>query len=700
MSGALLDLALHYIGLGWAPVPVPYKRKGPVIAEWQKLRITETTADFYFNLPQQNIGGILGPASGGLVDVDLDCIEAVALAGAFLPGTAAVFGRTSRRAAHHLYLADLDAITGENVIKFRDPTMGNRKGAMLVEIRIGGGEKGAQTVLPGSTHESGEPITWDRNGVPARVDGGDLRKRVGILAAAALLARYWTEGRRHDAAVALGGVLARCEWEDVDAEILIEAITDYAGDDEAEDRKRAIADAISERRAGRNVTGFPRLKEVLGEPIAKAVCAWLGYNERPEAAQGADLHFEADGTAVTAQNWTKWAQRSADGSPIANLTNCMLILRNVPEVRECFARDEMAGLEMLVAPYPAAVPEAEPFGEPRPMRESDYSAMQEWFQRAGLPRLGRETVYHAVDFRARERSFHPVRDYLGGLTWDAAKRLDVWLAAYLGAEATPYTAAIGRMFLIAMVARIYAPGCKSDYMVVLEGDQGTTKSSVCNVLGGKWFSDSLPDVTEGKDVAQHLVGKWLIEVGELSAMSRAESAQLKQFITRSTERYRPSYGKKEVVQPRQCLFIGTTNKAMYLRDETGGRRFWPVRTGKIDLAALRRDKDQLFAEAVAAYRAGVPWWPDEAFETEHIRPEQEERHDVDVWEDPIRLFLAERVEVLVGEVARGALHLASERIGRVQQNRIVAVLERAGWRRAQKKDRRGNWPWRPLRAAA
>ncbi len=392
--------------------------------------------------------------------------------------------------------------------------------------------------------------------------------------------------------------------------------------------------------------------------------------------------------------WLKQATCDDRGRPVANLANAMVALRHAPEIADAFAFDEMMQAPILLASLPAVTPEsADPVESPRPVRDTDVSQVQEWLQLAGLPRLGKDTVHQAVDLRARECAFHPVRDYLDALKWDRTARLDRWLT-YLGADATPYATGIGRMFLVAMVARIYDPGCKADYMAIFEGPQGARKSTACAILGGEWFSDSLPDVTEGKDVAQHLVGKWLIEVGELSALSRAESAHLKAFITRPVERYRPSYGRKEVIQPRQCVFIGTTNATAYLKDETGGRRFWPVKVGKIDSDALTRDRDQLFAEAVIAYRDGAQWWPDQAFEQRHIAPQQEARFEVDLWEEPIERHLSGKSSVIVGDIARVALSLETPRIGRAEQNRITSILQRLNWKRGEK-DWRGSRPWIP-----
>ncbi len=365
----------------------------------------------------------------------------------------------------------------------------------------------------------------------------------------------------------------------------------------------------------------------------------------------------------------------------SNLDRAMGALRSSPVLAEAFALDEMLKAVILERPLPSrGTDELENDELPRVVRDTDVSRVQEYLQRHGLPRLSKDTTHQAVDLRAAERAFHPIRDWLGSLVWDGRARIDRWVTDYLGAEDTLYGRGIGAMFVTGMVARVIEPGCKCDYMVVLEGPQGARKSTACAILGGDWFSDSLPDVTTGKDVSQHLPGKWLIEIAEMSAMSKAEDAALKAFISRTTERYRPSYGRKEVIEPRQCVFVGTTNKSTYLRDETGGRRFWPVKVGAVDTDRLRADRDQLFAEALQRFRAGSRWWPDSSFEAEHIRPQQEERYEADPWEDIVADWLIGKRRVQISAVAKDALQIDTQRVGTADQRRIAAILERSGWK--------------------
>lgn len=395
---------------------------------------------------------------------------------------------------------------------------------------------------------------------------------------------------------------------------------------------------------------------------------------------GADVD---PGANARGADWiTRCMTEGHDNTPVPNLANAVTALRDDPALRDAFAYDEMACTALLMTTLPGA--NASKIAEPRPLRDEDATAVQEYLQLAGIARMGRDTVHQAIEARARERRFHPVRDYLDGLTWDGERRLHGWPQTYLGAEYTPYTEKVGTMFMVAMVARVMRPGCKADYMVVLEGGQGAGKSTACRIIGGGWFSDSLPDITSGKEASQHLRGRWLVEIAEMAAMAKSEAAALKAFVTRAEERYRPPYGRNEVIEPRQCVFIGTTNADAYLRDSTGARRFWPVKVGAIDTDALAADRDQLFAEAVHLYRAGEPWWPDRDFEAAHIRPEQEARYEADAWEQAVLEKIANIRQVTILSIAREALSIETQKIGTADQRRIAAILERLGWQRARR----------------
>lgn len=368
--------------------------------------------------------------------------------------------------------------------------------------------------------------------------------------------------------------------------------------------------------------------------------------------------------------------------PRPTLHNALLALRLDPSFTGKFRYDQMQHTAIF---------------DNHPLEDIHTFRIHEWMQANGLNTIGLEPVREAIDIVAREHPFHPLRDWLHSLAWDGNLRLANWLHTYLGADDTEYHRVIGQMFLVAMVARIFQPGCKADYMLVLEGPQGSGKSSACRSLAGEqYFSDALPDLSATGDavrLAMHLRGKWLIEVSELSAFSKAEAAHLKAFLTSQVEKFTPKHARLEVTEPRQCVFIGTTNDDAYLKDETGGRRFWPAKCSTIDLNALERDRDQLFAEAVQAYLNTAQWWPDRDFERQFIAPVQESRRFVDAWEEPVAAYLAVRAQVTLLEVATEAIGIPKERFNRLEQNRLSAILRTLGWEK--KRSTGGAHVWVP-----
>ena len=312
-------------------------------------------------------------------------------------------------------------------------------------------------------------------------------------------------------------------------------------------------------------------------------------------------------------------------------------------------------------------------------------------QRQGIA-VNERVAGSAVQVVASEHPYHPVRDYLDGLTWDGKNRLEGFAADYLGADDTRYSATVGRSIFLTGVARVMNPGCKADHIPILEGEQGTFKSSVLDTLFSPWFSDDLAELGS-KDAQMQMAGRWCIEISELTGMRRADIERVKAFASRRIDRYRPSYCRTVIEAPRQCICIGTTNSERYLKDETGGRRFLPLRCGRIGLDRAGRDRDQLWAEATALYRGGAQWWPD-ADELQAARTEQAERYAEDIWADDIAAFVAGKDEVSVAGILE-KLGITVERRGQVQMNRAAACLKAQGcWKRMRTSALPRKWVYR------
>jgi virulence-associated protein E/primase-like protein len=285
----------------------------------------------------------------------------------------------------------------------------------------------------------------------------------------------------------------------------------------------------------------------------------------------------------------------------------------------------------------------------------------------------------AVALVAESHKVHPVRQYLGELHWDGVPRLDSWVHDFLGVEDNRYSRAVGAKTLISAVARVRDPGCKVDTATILEGRQGALKSTALRALFRPWFTDEISDFGS-KDAAMQMLGVWGIEVAELDAMSRAETSRTKAFVSRQTDHYRPPYGTKVIDVPRQSIFIGTANSDNYLKDETGARRFLPLRIGRIDISHLEAVRDQLWAEATHRYMQGEKWW----LESDLVRlaqREQAERYVGDSWDEPVHEFLSTVQEsTSVAEIFQ-YLGIDERDQSQVHQNRISRIMKSIGWER-------------------
>lgn len=287
---------------------------------------------------------------------------------------------------------------------------------------------------------------------------------------------------------------------------------------------------------------------------------------------------------------------------------------------------------------------------------------------------------HAV---ATRHAYHPIRDFVEGLKWDKKPRLDTWLPFYCDTENNPYTRAVGRKLIVGMIARIFEPGKKFDYCLILEGDQGIGKSTICHTLGGPWYGDIVLD-PHGRDTIDAMRGKWVIELSEMEVTKRSDAQALKAFISRTTDRARLAYARSALDFPRQCVFVGTINPdgMGYLSDEQN-RRFWPVKCGThIKMGEFAEARDQLLAEAYMAYKAGEELYLSGSL-VDFAEIEQAKRRNIDPWEDVIADYLQttglEVKEVSVHQVWELVFGGQAKSMGRAEQCRIGRAMRALGW---------------------
>lgn len=288
-------------------------------------------------------------------------------------------------------------------------------------------------------------------------------------------------------------------------------------------------------------------------------------------------------------------------------------------------------------------------------------------------------VQEAILKVANENAFHPVREYLDTLEWDGAPRLQNLMQTGFGAVGkTDFLADVGKKFTIGAVARIYSPGCQNDQMVVLTGHQGVGKSTGLRVLSNGWFADS-PLPLGDKDSYLQLQGRWFYEISELDSFRKAENTRIKAFISSRFDSFRPPFGRHVVERPRQTILVGTTNEEQFLNDPTGSRRFVPVRVTQVDLAWIAEFRDQIWAEAVALYKAGEAWWYDGESATRLANESRPYQQD-DPWEQPVLEYLRRRrlPTVTVLDALTGCIGVSLQNITKQERSRVTQILRLLG----------------------
>lgn len=403
-----------------------------------------------------------------------------------------------------------------------------------------------------------------------------------------------------------------------------------------------------------------------------------------------DRKADAERALNSPTDWRSALIVGRGDKPRPLLANAITALRHAPEWRGVIWHDAFHNIPVARGKLPFITDSSHSGDVAWSDRFDALTAC--WLQQHGIA-ASADLTGRAVVTVALEHVFHPVLDYLEKCRWDGKPRLDLWPVTYLGAPDSPYCRAVGSRWFISAVARVYAPGCKADCALILEGPQGTLKSSALRILAAPWFTDEIADLGT-KDAAMQLAGAWIVELAELDSMARGDVSRIKAFMSRSVDRYRPPYGRHVVAQPRQCVFAGTVNHNEYLRDETGGRRFWPVECTKIAIDELTEDRAQLWGEALARYHAGEKWWLDGRALTEAAETEQAARYQSDVWEPRIKEFISGCATVSVPEILMHALLLPIEKWGQPEQNRIARCLRAMGWQRFQFRRSGGEREWR------
>lgn len=373
----------------------------------------------------------------------------------------------------------------------------------------------------------------------------------------------------------------------------------------------------------------------------KAVKLLMARERAQAAADDFDGLDDAELPEDYNDEWKAELEYTKSGKLLCNIANIILILENDPALAGHIVHDLFTGMD--------SAKDGLPWNKnANQWTDTDDANLRVWLEKH-YDITGKEKIADALTAVLTRHSYHPIRDYLNGLTWDGVPRLDRIIIDYMGAEDSELNRAMSRKHFVAAVARVFNPGCKYDYCLIMSGAEGIGKSTLLRVMGGRWFNDSITTL-EGKEGMEQLRRAWVVELGELSSIKRSDVEQVKAHLSKQVDIYRAAYARRVLEHPRQCVFCGTTNEALFLKGDTGNRRFWVIpvvaelRKYKDWSEAIRRDRDQLWAEAVHYYKQGEPLYLSEELEAQAKQRQQDFNDDND---DPIVAMLDKYLNTLL-----------------------------------------------------
>lgn len=373
----------------------------------------------------------------------------------------------------------------------------------------------------------------------------------------------------------------------------------------------------------------------------KAVKLLMARERAQAAADDFDGLDDAELPEDYNDEWKAELEYTKSGKLLCNIANIILILENDPALAGHIVHDLFTGMD--------SAKDGLPWNKnANQWTDTDDANLRVWLEKH-YDITGKEKIADALTAVLTRHSYHPIRDYLNGLTWDGVPRLDRIIIDYMGAEDSELNRAMSRKHFVAAVARVFNPGCKYDYCLIMSGAEGIGKSTLLRVMGGKWFNDSITTL-EGKEGMEQLRRAWVVELGELSSIKRSDVEQVKAHLSKQVDIYRAAYARRVLEHPRQCVFCGTTNEALFLKGDTGNRRFWVIpvvaelRKYRDWSEAIRRDRDQLWAEAVHYYKQGEPLYLSEELEAQAKQRQQDFNDDND---DPIVAMLDKYLNTLL-----------------------------------------------------